>query len=286
MMTAQQTGTIYTLTDPRDDRIRYVGKTKQDPLERLAGHLASASNPAMRVWLNALALQGLTPRMDAIATPPLSRLDEEEQDQIRRHADAGHRLFNAPHYHRHIADLYQAAAPAPAALKRDDVAARKVDEYAHRVYGDIAAASVAGKLARGRVAVKVLSRAPAVAAVFVWHTLVSIPPARWAAKSAFAVWALWAVGFDRLARDKVLPHLPLREAATFWHVYLERPVANLALLYLGAAVLAALTLYASVRQAAEANPQAPQGRRGDKAADLAARAAADLDAALLRQTAS
>lgn len=287
-MATQQTGTIYTLTDPRDGRIRYVGKTKQDPLERLAGHLASASNPAMRVWLNALALQGLTPRIDAIAAPQLAQMDDEEQRQIRLHADAGHRLFNAPHYHRNISDLYETAAPAPAALKRDDAAVSKVDEYAHRVYGDIAAASAAGKITRREAAAKVLWRAPTVALVFLWHTSASIPPVRWAAKTALFGYGLWAVGFDRLMRDKVFPHLPLRAAEEFWHAYLARPLLHLGLLYLAACAVTALIAYSSVRESAAAQPRSGGfDRRSRTPLDtetnpmaIAAAAAAALDSAL------
>lgn len=282
-MATAKNGTIYTLTDPRDGRIRYVGKTKQDPLERLAGHLASASNPAMRVWLNALALQGLTPRIEAVATPLLSRMDDEEQRQIQRHADAGHRLFNAPHYHRNIVDLYQAAAPSPTALKRDDVAASKIDEYAHRVYGDIAAARVAGKISKPWAAARVLGKAPVVAVVFLWHTLASIPPVRWAAKAAVFGWGLWEIGFDRLARDLVLSRLPLREAADFWHTYLARPFTNLGLLLLAVALLTALMSYASVRQSAEAKPAVPKRRTHEEDRAIAAAAAAALDAAIPRQ---
>ncbi|MEU3507937.1 hypothetical protein ABZ733_08395 [Streptomyces longwoodensis] len=277
-MSKQQTGSIYTLTDPRDDSIRYVGKTTQHPLERLAGHLASASNPAMRVWLNALALQGLTPRIDVIAQPPLARLDEEEQLQIQRHARAGHRLFNAPHYHRHIADLWQAAAPTPAALKRDDPIATKVDEYAHRLYGDVAAASAAGKITRWQVAARVVVRVPAVAAVFLWHALATITPLRWAVKAAVFGYFLWGpVGLDRLARDKLLPLLPVHESLQLWHTYLERPALNLALWMIASALVMGLLSYSSVRETAAAQPRQP---RGPLQADLAADAATALDRAI------
>lgn len=279
-MPRQQTGTIYTLTDPRDDRIRYVGQTKQDPLDRLAGHMASASNPAMRVWLHALALQGLTPRIDAIAEPELDQLDAEEQRQIKRHAQDGHRLFNAPYYHQHIADLYQAAAPTPSALKRDDKAASKVDEYAHRIFGEIAAASAAGKITRRQAAVRVLARVPAVAAVILWHTLAGIAPLRWAAKAGLVVCFLWGpVGLDRLARDKLLPLLPVQQGIEFWHAYLQRPTINLCAFVIGAALLTALASYASVRESAQAKPSPSRSirREGGTRSDVAAAAAAVLD---------
>ncbi|KUF18449.1 hypothetical protein [Streptomyces silvensis] len=269
-MAKQQTGVIYTLTDPRDSRIRYVGQTKQHPMERLAGHLASASNPVMRVWINALALQGLTPRIDVVATPALADLNAEEQKQIAAHNKAGHRLFNAPHYHRHLTDLYQTAAPAPAALKRDDAVASKVDEYAHRVYGGVAAASAAGKLSRGQAAVRVLCWAPAVALVFLWHTSLAIPPVRWAAKTAFTLWGFWIIGFDHLVQDKVMPHLPLREAADFWQEYLERPAINLGATYVGGALLMALFSYSSVRESAGPRKVPAQTRRSALVDDLTA----------------
>ena len=282
-MATPQNGTIYTLTDPRDGQIRYVGQTKQTPLDRLAGHLASASNPAMRVWFNALALQGLTPRIDTIATPRLNQMDAEERRQIEEHAKAGHRLFNAPYYHRNIVDLYQAAAPAPSALKRDDVTAGKIDEYAHRVYGNIAAASVAGKISKVRTVVRVLALTPAVAAVVIWHALAGVPPIRWATKTTLIIWALWEVGFDRLAQDRVLPHMPLSEAAQFWNMYLQRPLMNLALAFAAAAVLTALMAYASVRESAEAKPRPSDAGRSNDPAAIAAAAAAALDAAVPHQ---
>lgn len=281
-MATQQTGAIYTLTDPRDGRIRYVGKTTQDPMERLAGHLKSASNPVMRVWFHALALQGLTPRIDTIDTPLLQKLDAEEQRQIEQHAKAGHRLFNAPYYHHNIADLYQHAAPTPEALKRDDVIMRKVDDYAHRMYGEIAAASAAGKISRNGAAGQVLVRMPAVALVFLWHLACSIPPLRWGAKASIWVWGLWMVGFNRLAHDKVLPYLPLREAEAFWYAYLARPLTNIGLTLVGAALFMALIAYWGVRESAGAQrPKQTASPRGHLTpAETAAAAAAALDAAV------
>lgn len=280
------TGTVYTLTDPRDGTIRYVGKTTQEPLQRLAQHLASPSNPVMRVWFHTLALQGMTPRIDAIANPPLMRLSAEEQRQIKRHAKDGHRLFNSPYYHQNLPDLYQAAAPAPEALKRDDVLARKVDDYAHRVYGEIAASRAAGQLSRAQAAGRVLVRMPAVAFVFLWHLLASIPPVRWATKAALWCWAVWIVGFDRLLRDKVLPHLPMAAAASLWREYLAVPVMHVALTFLGCAVVAALLAYSSVYESAAAKRGLHAGRpqRKPLADDaVAAAAAAALDRAFDRR---
>lgn len=100
-----KTGTIYTLSDPRDGAVRYVGKTTKTLLDRLGGHLASPTNPAMRVWINALGGQGLTPHIEPVTTVPEDKLADEEGRQIRRHAKQGHRLLNSPYYHRNLADL-------------------------------------------------------------------------------------------------------------------------------------------------------------------------------------
>lgn len=104
MATAQR-GTVYTLTDPRDGRIRYVGKTVQTLHERLSGHLASPTNPAMRLWISTLRARRMVPIIKAVSTVKVAHLDAEEKRQIRLHAQAGHRLFNYPYYQNHMSDL-------------------------------------------------------------------------------------------------------------------------------------------------------------------------------------
>lgn len=102
-------GSIYTLTDPRDGAIRYVGKTTKSLTERLAGHLASPTNPAMRLWINTLSAQRLVPVITSVSTVIEPQLDAEEQRQIKKHARAGHRLFNSPYYRQHLGDLTSVA---------------------------------------------------------------------------------------------------------------------------------------------------------------------------------
>ena len=107
------TGTVYTLTDPRDGTIRYVGKTTKPLAERLAGHLSSPTNPAMQVWIGTLRMQRLAPVITQIASVPESRLSALEERLISEYVCNGHRLFNAPHFARHAADLTaDAAAPS------------------------------------------------------------------------------------------------------------------------------------------------------------------------------
>lgn len=260
-------GTIYTLTDPRDESIRYVGQTKRNLHRRLTEHLTHATNPAMRVWIHGLALQGLVPRIDVIAEPKLEHIKEEETRQIQRHAEAGHKIFNAPYYRLNITDLYEKTVPALAVSdqndagdtggiagtlksndKAEDVSTRKINECAHRYYGYIAAASVTRKIPCWKAAAKVLFRSPVVVLACLWYPVARIVPMRWVSRITLYAFGAWAVGFGPLVRDKVLPYLPLHEAGVFWRSYLERPVTNLCWSYLVCCVLTALTVYFPVRE--------------------------------------
>jgi predicted GIY-YIG superfamily endonuclease len=60
------TYTVYALTDPRDNDIRYIGIT-YDPDRRLKEHLSSSdSNVLKGKWANELRQLGLTPRMQLL----------------------------------------------------------------------------------------------------------------------------------------------------------------------------------------------------------------------------
>lgn len=157
-------GSIYTLTDPRDGTIRYVGKTTKPLPERLAGHLASPTNPAMRLWINMLCTQRLIPLITLVSTATEERLGGEEERQIRKHDKQGHRLFNAPYYHQHIEDL-TAVPPAPRRLVSP--AADSHDSwllFCHRQYEPIVKARLDGRISARRTAGRVALRALLVAA--------------------------------------------------------------------------------------------------------------------------
>ncbi|NUR03222.1 MAG: hypothetical protein HOY79_43930 [Streptomyces sp.] len=289
-MNKPKTGTIYALDDPRDGSTRYVGKTTQDPLGRLAGHLATATNPAMRVWLNALGAQGLIPHMRTIKNVALDKLDAEEKRQIERHAKAGHRLFNAPHYHQNLKDLSQ-----PSVLPVQDQADQKtathpVERIAHRVYGPLAAAWAAGRIPVLLVAVYVLVLAPIVAVALLVQMLFGVRWIRRTASAGGAACYLWTVGFSRMVRDFVLPHLPINGLVAFWRAYLAHPVRTLGLHFLVAVLLMALLSYVPVAEAARA-AQPRRGRRQPTQlpwdemdpVDVAAAAAAALDGVALKE---
>jgi hypothetical protein len=106
-------GSIYTLSDPRDGTVRYVGKTIKPLPERLDGHLSSPTNPAMQVWIGTLRVQQLAPVITRIASVPENRLSSEEERLIREHIRDGHRLFNAPHFRQYLEDLAPTARTQP-----------------------------------------------------------------------------------------------------------------------------------------------------------------------------
>ena len=57
---------IYALVDPRDRRVRYVGKTRTTLARRLEGHLEKPTNHGMRLWLTELYEVKLRPDIVAI----------------------------------------------------------------------------------------------------------------------------------------------------------------------------------------------------------------------------
>ncbi|MFJ6623107.1 GIY-YIG nuclease family protein [Kitasatospora sp. NPDC091335] len=97
-------GSIYTLTDPRDHRVRYVGQTEKSLQTRLAGHLNQPTNPGMRLWTLILMAQGLTPVITEVDRVRTQDLLTVEQEYIESYAAGGH-LLNSPHHERHLPDL-------------------------------------------------------------------------------------------------------------------------------------------------------------------------------------
>lgn len=281
-------GSIYTLTDPRDGTIRYVGKTTRPLPERLAGHLASPTNPAMRLWINTLIGQRLAPLITLAATAPETRLGAEEELLIRRHIKQGHRLFNAPYYHQHIEDL----TAVPAAPRRPVSPGASSHEswllFCCRQYEPIVKARRDGRISARRTAVHVALRALLVAA----YTLLRLRTVRYAGYIAAFGWYLSTVGFGPLVKEQILVRLPVSETAVFWHEYLAGPLSTMGLHSAVLLYICALAAYFDVRgvtapPAAEAPPAAAFRRRPPRtvreldAAEVAALAAAALDSAVL-----
>lgn len=58
---------IYGLKDPRDGRVRYVGRS-QNPKGRIASHRSRSGAPAVREFLRQLASEGLKPELVILHT--------------------------------------------------------------------------------------------------------------------------------------------------------------------------------------------------------------------------
>lgn len=57
---------VYALIDPRNDRVRYIGCTR-DPARRYQRHCNSADNQPVREWVDELRSLGMVPRFVVVA---------------------------------------------------------------------------------------------------------------------------------------------------------------------------------------------------------------------------
>ena len=57
---------IYALTDPRDNTVRYIGKTKNNLNKRLREHIHESSNTYKSNWIRSLINKGLKPSIQII----------------------------------------------------------------------------------------------------------------------------------------------------------------------------------------------------------------------------
>lgn len=89
---------IYALVDPRDNSIRYIGRTNE-PQTRLLQHLKSVyiENPAKYQWIQELKRLGLSPYIEVIegVYGPLQDADAREQYWIGYFTRIGADLTNA-----------------------------------------------------------------------------------------------------------------------------------------------------------------------------------------------
>lgn len=87
---------IYALADPATQEIRYVGKTRSDPRNRLLGHVRNARKPGRRqrrlwAWIRSL---GDSPSLVILERDPPGELDEAERAWIAYLTLMGCRLCN------------------------------------------------------------------------------------------------------------------------------------------------------------------------------------------------
>jgi hypothetical protein len=86
---------IYGLRDPRDERIRYVGKTRRPLRARLNGHLGEVKRwpkSAKSEWIAELATSGLLPQIVELERCAPGAGREVEAALIRKHSLSGDAL--------------------------------------------------------------------------------------------------------------------------------------------------------------------------------------------------
>jgi len=94
----QLTTYIYGLWDPRDGRLRYIGKSN-DPKSRLPAHLRAAKKKGatshLRCWLIGLMNDDERPMMEILEEIAVSDWQECEKDWIKQCRDIGLDLVNS-----------------------------------------------------------------------------------------------------------------------------------------------------------------------------------------------
>jgi hypothetical protein len=89
-----ETTFIYVLIDPRDEAIRYVGKSN-DPQYRLKKHIKRATDKTHRGnWIKVLQSHGLEPRLHIIEETPYAQWQERERYWIQYYLSQGAPLTN------------------------------------------------------------------------------------------------------------------------------------------------------------------------------------------------
>jgi hypothetical protein len=85
---------IYGLLDPRDGRLRYVGRTAT-PTVRLSGHKSEwGGDGAKAEWMRGLLAADLEPKMIVFDEVPLDECRQAERDTISRYRKLGCDLLN------------------------------------------------------------------------------------------------------------------------------------------------------------------------------------------------
>lgn len=85
--------TIYALLDPRDNQIRYIGKTK-DLDKRIVEHLKLKEKTYKNNWLKSIIALGLKPKTKILEIVDDDVWQEREKYFIKYHKDLGCRLTN------------------------------------------------------------------------------------------------------------------------------------------------------------------------------------------------
>lgn len=88
------TNYIYTLSDPRTNSVRYVGRTKE-PKTRYTAHITQHNDTARSAWIAELKADGLQPIMQIIdSSDDKVTAREREQYWMNKFTDDGCELLN------------------------------------------------------------------------------------------------------------------------------------------------------------------------------------------------
>lgn len=85
---------IYQLVDPRNNEVRYVGKTQRTLTERLSGHMCLIERNYKRNWIKSLINDGLKAKIELLEICEESNWQEREKFWISFYKNCGARLTN------------------------------------------------------------------------------------------------------------------------------------------------------------------------------------------------
>lgn len=109
---------IYSLTDPRDGRVRYVGRS-ENPQRRLLGHLSCGDgSPGKRQWIRSLRADGQKPTIAVLETVPFKQAKDAERQWIERLVASGASLLNGEVSRRSLTLSFVADTATIAAIHR------------------------------------------------------------------------------------------------------------------------------------------------------------------------
>lgn len=103
---------IYSLSDPRDDQVRYIGKSN-NPGQRFAGHVNASPASSRGKWIAEIKAMGLLPVMTILEEATADNWSEKEQYWIKRMKAAGYNLLNIQTGDSYNQSLRRTQLPTP-----------------------------------------------------------------------------------------------------------------------------------------------------------------------------
>lgn len=111
-MSGSETGFIYTLSDPRNGDVRYVGATRR-PHARLSEHIEHPHSDRLETWVSELDAEGHTPDMNIINVATIDELSKKEAEALDKLSNR-FELLNADHTPRYSTRNERVTKPSAA----------------------------------------------------------------------------------------------------------------------------------------------------------------------------